>query len=207
MTALSNGQRMEKIRGSSGQDAILIQDFLEGNQTAFDKLVLKHKGRLFNLCYWFLGDYQEANDTAQEVFIKVYRSLKKFRFESAFSTWLYCIGVNTCKNRLKSSEFKRRKQTISIENPGGLNNNSSSAEIPSENNSPVDEFERKERLGLIKEAIDSLSEQQREVVTLRDIEGLSYEEIASITNLNLGTLKSRLSRARMALREKLGRVI
>ena len=95
----------EKIKESGGlskEDAALIRAFQAGNRSAFDQLVVKYKDRLFNLCFWVLGDYHDANDSAQETFIKVFRSLKGFRFESAFSTWLYRIAINTCKNKLKS---------------------------------------------------------------------------------------------------------
>ena len=92
------------------EDAALVKAFQAGNKASFDELVLRHKDRLFNLCFRFLGDYQEANDSAQEVFVKIYRSLKGFRLESAFSTWLYRIAVNTCKNKLKSSEYRHKKK-------------------------------------------------------------------------------------------------
>jgi len=185
----------------------LITAFQGGDRTAFDKLVLKHKNKVFNLCYWMIGDYQEANDTAQETFIKVFGSLKKFRFESSFSTWLFRIAVNTCKNRLKSSEFRQKKKTISLDNPGDPETDRSLSQIKDEAPSPSIELERKERMMLIKEAIDSLSVEQKEVVVLRDIEGLSYEEIVDITGLNVGTLKSRLARARLNLRNKLRSLI
>ena len=85
-----------------GVDEALARAFQSGEKKAFDKLVLRYRDRIFNMCYRFLGDYQEAEDTAQEVFIKAYRSLKLFRFKSSFYTWLYRITVNTCKNKLKS---------------------------------------------------------------------------------------------------------
>ena len=95
--------RIKKSSGSSSADTVLIKAVQAGDMAAFDELVLKHKDRLFNLVYWSLGDYQDANDCAQETFIKVFKSIKKFRFESAFSTWLYRIAINTCKNKIKSS--------------------------------------------------------------------------------------------------------
>ncbi|HUT84134.1 MAG TPA: sigma-70 family RNA polymerase sigma factor [Thermodesulfobacteriota bacterium] len=193
--------------GSPREDALLITAFQGGDRTAFDKLVLKHKNKVFNLCYWMIGDYQEANDTAQETFIKVFGSLKKFRFESSFSTWLFRIAVNTCKNRLKSSEFRQKKKTISLDNPGDPETDRSLSQIKDEAPSPSIELERKERMMLINEAIDSLPAEQKEVVVLRDMEGFSYEEIVEITGLNVGTLKSRLARARLNLRNRLRSVI
>jgi RNA polymerase sigma-70 factor (ECF subfamily) len=197
----------QKSISSAKEDAAMVEAFQAGNKAAFDKLVLKHKDRVFNLCYWFLGDYQEASDAAQETFIRVFRSLNRFKLESAFSTWLYRIGVNTCKNRLKSSDYRQRKKTVHLDNPGTSEGSSPFVEVRDESQSPMVEFERKEKRMLIKRAIDSLPEDQRTVVALRDIEGISYEEIAKITGLNLGTVKSKLARARLALREKLRGVI
>jgi RNA polymerase sigma-70 factor (ECF subfamily) len=198
---------MKESLSSSREDAVMVSAFQAGNSAAFDKLVLKHKDRVFNLCYWFLGDYQETNDAAQETFIKVFRSLKKFRFESAFSTWLYRIAVNTCRNRLKSSDYRQEKRMVRFDNPGVSEGTRPSVEIGDESRSPMVELERKERRMLIMRAIDSLPTEQKAVVALRDIEGLSYNEIANITGFNLGTVKSKLARARLDLRDKLRGVI
>ncbi|MGD2126907.1 MAG: sigma-70 family RNA polymerase sigma factor [Desulfobacteraceae bacterium] len=193
--------------GNLEEDATLVKAFQAGHRAAFDKLVLKHKNRCFNLCYWFLGDYHEANDSAQETFIKLYRSLKRFRFESAFSTWLYRIAINTCKNKLKSSAYRQRAKMVSLDNPGEQEGGLSAVEIQDASPSPFGELEKKERMTIIKAAIDSLPAEHKEVVTLRDIEGLPYEEIVQVTGLNIGTVKSRLARARLDLRKKLGSVM
>jgi len=198
---------IRKPAGRPAQDAALIRAFQEGDKAAFDKLVLNHKDRLFNLCYRLLGDYEEANDSAQETFIKVYRGLKKFRFESGFSTWLYRIAVNTCKNKLKSSAYRQKSKMVPLDNPVLANRSQPSREIQDESPSPAMELEKKERMRVIQEAIDALSPEQKQVVTLRDIEGFSYEEVAEITGFNLGTVKSRIARARQDLRKKLRSVI
>ena len=122
----------KKIRNptrSSKEDSEWVKAFQAGDKAAFDTLVLRHKDKLYTLCYWFLGDGQEANDSAQEVFIKVFRSLKKFRFESAFSTWLYRIAANTCKNRLKSSEFRQKNKRVRFDNPGKTEDGQYAGEI------------------------------------------------------------------------------
>ena len=191
---------------SEGDDA-LVRAFKAGDKGAFDKLVIRHKDRVFNLVYWFLGDYQEANDCAQETFIKVFRSLKRFRFESAFSTWLYRIAMNTCKNRVKSSAYKWKMRTVPLGTPEGSRGGNTHIEIEDDSQSPMNELERRDRLALIREAINSLPGEQNRVVVLRDIQGLSYEEIAETTGLKLGTVKSRLARGRLGLRNRLeGRV-
>lgn len=187
----------------SEDDATLVKSVQRGDAAAFDALVLRHKDRVFNLCYRLLGEFQEADDFAQEVFLKAFRSIKRFRFEAAFSTWLYRIAVNTCKNRLKSLEYRQRKMTIPLENPGNPDTGASPREIRDNGNSPGNHFEKKERMRVIQEAVNALPPDQKTVITLRDIQGFSYEEIADITGLNLGTVKSRLSRARLELREQL----
>ena len=193
--------------GLSDRDAELISAVQAGDVAAFDKLVLKHKDKLFNMVFWFLGDYQEANDCAQEIFIKIFKSIKKFRFESAFSTWLYRIAMNTCKNRIKSSAYRWKKRTVSIEHPKSSKNGNPFHDIENGSPSPANELEKKERLMLIQNAINSLSEAQNQMVVLRDIQGLSYQEIADITGLSLGTVKSRLARGRLELRNRLkGRI-
>ena len=196
-------EKMKHAPTSSGEDTELIKAFQKGNRSAFDRLVLKHKEKIFNLCYWFLQDYEEANDMAQEAFIKAFKSLKKFRFQSAFSTWLYRIAVNTCKNRLKSSEYRHKKRTISLSNPGGNEERNRLMEIKDGSLSPDEKLEAKERRILIRKGIDSLPPKRRALLVLRDIQGLSYEEISQITDLNPGTVKSRLSRARLDLLNKM----
>lgn len=185
-------------------DTILVKAFQSGDKKAFDKLVLGHMDKIFNLCYRFLGDYEEANDSAQETFIKVYRSLDEFKLQSSFSTWLYKIAVNTCKNRVKSAEYRNAEKTLSIDENARSNEGVEyNVEMGNEALSPANILDKKETSIQIQSAIDSLPDEQKEVVVLRDIEGLSYEEIAEITENELGTVKSKLARAREKLREKL----
>jgi RNA polymerase sigma-70 factor (ECF subfamily) len=200
-------EHSNKAGRSAREDVILVRAFQGGDRAVFDELVLRHQHRLFNLCYRFMGDYQEANDTAQETFIKVYGSLKRFRFESAFSTWLHRIAVNICKNKLKSLAYRQKKMTISLDNPGSAENGTPPMEIRDETHSPAKELETKQRMRAIQEAINMLPLEQKEMVTLRDIQGFSYEEIVEITGTALGTVKSRLARARLDLRKRLRSVI
>ena len=198
---------IKKPTGSPDPDAGFVRAVQAGDMTAFDQLVIKHKDKLFNMVYWLLGDYQEANDCSQEIFIKVFRSIKKFRFQSSFSTWLYRIAVNTCKNRIKSSAFRWKKRTVSLENPKRSKQDNRSYEIRNGSPSPENSLERKEQIMLIQKAVKALPQEQNQVIVLRDIQGLSYKEIADITGLNLGTVKSRLARARLELKNRLRRRI
>ena len=188
---------------SSTKEAYLICAFQSGNKRAFDDLVLAHKDKIFNLCYWYLQDYQEANEQAQETFIKVFKGLKSFRFESSFSTWLHRIAVNTCKNRITSLEYRFRKKTDSLDNPEMADHFNPGDGISDEIQSPDVALEKKQKSAFVQKAINALPEAKKTMIVLRDIEGLSYEEIADITGLKQGTVKSKLARAREDLKNKL----
>jgi RNA polymerase sigma-70 factor (ECF subfamily) len=194
-------EKNKTSKSSASKDVELIKAFQAGKKAAFDELVLSHKDKVFNLCYWFVGDYQDANDLAQDVFFKAFKALKNFRFESSFSTWIYRITVNTCKNRLKSFQYRLKKKVVHLNHTAGVSN--PGVEIADESASPEIELGKRESMRLIKEAIDTLPADKKAVVVLRDIEGLSYEKISTITKFNLGTVKSKLARARQDLREML----
>jgi RNA polymerase sigma-70 factor, ECF subfamily len=188
-------------------DEELVRAAANGDRPAFDDLVRRHQDRVFNLCVWFLFDYQEADDMAQEVFIKAYRSLKSFRFEAKFSTWLYRIAVNTCKNRVNSLEYRIKKWTDRL-NTGDMNpGDAADEDHSSQTFSPQEHLEKKEKMQQIKKAVNGLSGDKKAVVVLRDIEGLSYDEIARITGLAIGTIKSKLARARAELQQRLMHLI
>ncbi len=181
----------------------MARDYLDGERRAFDELIRLHQRQVFNLCFRILGDYDEADDCAQEVFIKVSRNLKGFRFESAFGTWLYRIIVNTCKNRLTSLDYRLKSRKIRIDMERDMDQQSQPIEIEDKSQSPARELISKELDRLIQRAINALPDRQKLVIVLRDIEGRSYEEIGEITGFKLGTVKSKLSRAREQLRESL----
>ena len=185
----------------------LINDALTGDQKAFSAIVGRYREQIYHFVFKMVKDMAQAEDLTQETFIKAFRALASFNSNYAFSTWLYRIAINTSKNRLKSSEYRWKKKTVPIEKPEGSKGGNPFLEIKDDSPSPVIEFEKKERLRLIKEAINSLSEEQNRVIVLRDIQGLSYEEISDITGINLGTIKSRIARGRQELRDKLkGRI-
>jgi RNA polymerase sigma-70 factor, ECF subfamily len=133
--------------------------------------------------------------------------LKHFRQESSFGTWLYTIAVNTCKNRMQSAAYRHRKRMFSIDPPGEAEAGGRSRDIVDPAPSPLAQLAMQERDALLQGAIDALPEEARIIILLRDVEGFPYEEISRITGQPLGTVKSRLARARQQLRERLKGVI
>ena len=180
-----------------------ITEFLAGDRSAFDRLVLRYQDNVFNLCCRMLGDRQDADDCAQEVFVKAYRSLDRFRFDSAFSTWLYSIAVNTCRNYLKSAAFRFRRKIVRLDATDGTEGSDGLSDVADPGPSALAQMEQRERELLVQKAVSALPRDVREVIVLRDIEGLPYEDIARITGYNPGTVKSKLSRARGRIRDAL----
>lgn len=166
--------------------------FLAEDRRAFDKLVLLHQKTVFTLCFRMLGEYDEADDCAQEVFIKVYRGLGRFRFESSFRTWLYRITVNTCKNRLNSLAYRIRSRSVRMSLTGHMQEATKEADIANNRRTPAVELMRGEVDRLIQKAINTLPAAQKLVVILRDVEGRSSDEIVELTGFKLGTVKSKL---------------
>ena len=188
-------------------DESLVMAFQDGDKKAFDKLVLRYKDKVFHMCLRFLTDHEEADDSAQEVFVKVYLSLKRFRGEATFSTWLYRITVNTCKNKLKSLRYRFKSITVPLGDAHESEERNSTIDIADDSASPMSCLETREKEMLIQQAINTLPIAQKTVIVLRHIEGLSYEQIAEVTGFNLGTVKSKLARARLHLKEQLKEVL
>ncbi len=177
----------------------LVQQAKAGDRNAFAALVSAYESKIYNLALRYLGNREDAMDASQEVFLRVFRFLPGFQEESGFSTWIYRIGVNVCKDML-AKQSKRNEQSIEVEDE---EEERRTLDIVDCRYSPEQILENAELRTILSTAIASLPEQQREVVVLRDIQGLSYEEIASVLSLESGTVKSRLSRARENLRKKL----
>ncbi|MDR2614695.1 MAG: RNA polymerase sigma factor RpoE [Candidatus Accumulibacter sp.] len=181
-------------------DQILVERAQKGDKQSFEQLMGKYRRKLGRLLSRFIHDEAEVEDVAQEAFIKVYRALPTFRGESAFYTWLYRIGINTAKNYLvakgrrapTTTEFDADEAEL-LENAGNLH----------DINTPERLLQSKEIGQTINAAMDALPEELRSAIMLREIEGLSYEEIATQMNCPIGTVRSRIFRAREAVAEKL----
>lgn len=181
-------------------DQQLVERVQRGDKHAFDLLVSKYQRKLGRLISRFVRDPAEAEDVTQEAFIKAYRALSGFRGESAFYTWLYRIGINTAKNYLLAN--KRRAPTstpFDVEDAESFED----AGLLHEVSTPENELMSKQVVNVVQASLQQLPEDLRSALTLREIEGLSYEEIASVMNCPVGTVRSRIFRAREAVAENL----
>lgn len=178
-------EEKSKIPEVQDEDFALIKNFIDGDESVFRTLVIKHRDKVRNLVFITLGDAENVDDISQEVFISVFHKLKEFRFESKFTTWLYRITINKCR------DFLRKKKVRSIFVPLG----------DSDREYPTGPFSENVDLPqLVRKAIDKLPEKLKVPLILRDIEGLSYKEIAEQLGTEVGVIKSRIFRARESLR-------
>ena len=183
-------------------DQQLVERVQRGDKQAFDLLVIKYQRKLARLLSQFIRDAAEVEDVAQETFIKAYRALPSFRGESAFYTWLYRIGINTAKNFLVTQGRRAPTMTsagFDIEDAENFEEGSQLREM----NTPESELMSKQIAETVNQTLQELPEELRTAITLREIEGISYEEIATIMNCPIGTVRSRIFRAREIIAEKL----
>jgi RNA polymerase sigma-70 factor (ECF subfamily) len=178
------------------EDTSLVEQAQQGSRDAFEALIKRYERKVFHLAYGFVQDRAAADDLAQEVFIKAYFALPKFHFKSEFGTWLYRIAVNHIKDHLRKTA---RKKEVSLEEI---------ADLPFAGPDEIREREERqdhdERKKVIFRVLEGLPEKYRTILTLRDVRGLSYEEVAAVLAISRGTVDSRLHRARKLLRKKMG---
>lgn len=177
------------------QEATIIKQVLEGDVNAFEGLVKEYEKNVYNLALRMTGDPEDAADMAQDAFIKAYSSLSSFRGDSKFSVWLFRIVSNLCLDFLRSRK-RRPTVSLSVENDEGED---MEFEIADESQSPETLLEQKLTREAVRCGLDSLPPEQRQILLLREIQGLSYEEIAQVLELEAGTVKSRIFRARKRL--------
>lgn len=193
------------------KESRLVRRLKQRDEAAFREMIRTYQSDVFNLVFRMLGNEQEAEDLAQEVFVTVFKAIDGFRGDSKFSTWLYRIAVNHCKNRFKYLARRHYQATQPLDE---VSERSMSGRDGGPTMSLQAQISRPDRMmeGLqleqaIQQEIANLEDDQRALIILRDVQGLSYQEIASITQLPEGTVKSRLHRARMTLKDRLKRYL
>ena len=181
-------------------EVLLIEQAQRGELSAFDQLVLRHQQVVFAVALRMLGDHDEAQDIAQEAFVRAYQAIGTFRREAKLSTWLISITMNLCRNRRRW--WARRKQLIvaSLDDPLETEEGTIGQEVADPSPSPGQMAQRREQHRHVLRALQQLDEVHRSVVILRDLQGYTYEEIARMLGCQVGTVKSRLNRARLQLR-------
>ncbi|MEM7603938.1 MAG: sigma-70 family RNA polymerase sigma factor [Myxococcota bacterium] len=191
------------VKMAEGYEEDLVQRLKKQDEEAFNELVRLYQGRIFRLVFRMLGNREEAEDLAQEVFVTVFTRIESFRGDSKLSTWLYRVATNHCKNRIKYLGRRARgkkKELDEIADASAIESAtmSTSAQLPR----PDEALAGRQIESFVQQALVALSDEQRELVVLRDIENMTYEELQTVTGLAAGTVKSRLHRARLALAQK-----
>ena len=174
---------------------LLIQHAVQGDSSAFNELLGAHESQMYAICYRMCGNYNDAQDCLQEAMLRVYKALPTFKSQSSFSTWLYRIAMNACLDELRRKKNRPNTSLDALVGEGWS--------PKSDMETPDEHVIRKERTRVLHAAIQELPEEMRSAIVLRDIQGFSYEEIADMLNVSIGTIKSRISRGREKLREKI----
>lgn len=174
----------------------LILECQQGDTEKFGELVLMFQDRAYAIAYSVMGNSHDAMDMTQESFIKAFKNINKFNFKSSFNTWLYKIVKNTCIDQIRKN---KRKKTISIDKAVKVHDGEVFFDIEDSNTNIEEDIEKKEMSKKLYEKLDELSNSHKQVLLLCDIQGYDYKEISDILNLPIGTIKSRISRARIKL--------
>jgi RNA polymerase sigma-70 factor (ECF subfamily) len=199
---------MSNVLGEEKQ--VALDDDLElvglcqkGELSAFEALVEKHQRKMLNIAFRMIGDYEAACEVVQDAFLSAHKSIRKFRGEAKFSTWLCSIVINLSKNRMKQMKTRWQREGVSIDDPIETEEGQIRRDPPSPEPSVLDQLEKKEIQAKVQACINSLEDEYREVLILRDIQGFSYDEIQDTLKIPDGTVKSRLFRARDTLKDRL----
>jgi RNA polymerase sigma-70 factor (ECF subfamily) len=184
----------------SDLEKLLVKKSQSGDVESFELLISSYDKRAYNIAYRVMGNEEDAKDMAQEALLRVFRSIKDFKGQSAFATWLYRIVTNVCLDELRR---RKNEKYVSIDSTIQTDSSEMHMELCSDKETPESAYERVEQRELIENAIRELNEDYRSAIVLRDIQGFSYEEISNMLDCSLGTVKSRINRGRTMLRDKL----
>jgi len=191
---------LTKTPSAKAEEARFVAALRRRDERAFNRLVLRYQDRVYSLCLRFLASEEEARDVAQEVFVTVFQKIHLFRGDSKLSTWIFRVATNHAKNRIK---YLSRRHDRDHDGFDDMPVQPSSGRLSSNVPQPDQQVEGKLLEDFLQRALADLDADQRAVVILRDIQGLTYEDIVDVTGLNLGTVKSRLHRGRLRLKEAL----
>ena len=191
---------IRKLPDQEAGERLLIKRSQKGDTAAFEELALAYQKTIFNIAARMLGNAEDAADMTQETLLKIYRALPKFRGDSAFSTWVYRITVNTCRDMLRRN--LKHPEALLLDFSGDDGDESNYREVADHSAIPEDILVAKESDEYLNALIDGLSPKYRLIIIMREISGLGYQEIADAAGISLGTVKSRLARARQCLREQ-----
>lgn len=191
------------VRFTSDEDTLLINRCISGDEEAFSLIVRNHQRMVYNVAYRFLGSREEAEELAQEVFLRVYKFLKSFEGKSSLKTWIYKITVNSALNRQQWLRRRKQYQQVSLENPDPHDDTTLENRLAGSGGNPESKALSTELQKKIESSLAALPKRLRIAIILRDIEGLSYEEISEALGINQGTVKSRIARARSAVKDAL----
>lgn len=189
------------------EDIAVVLSVRKGNVDDFEKLVRKYEKMAFNVAYRMTGSYEDACEVVQDAFLSGYRNLDGFRGTARFSTWLCSIVINLSKNRILKVKMENRHTQYSLDDPVETDEGTIGRDVASGEPSVVDKMEKEEVRKKVQECIGGMEDEFREVIVLRDIQGFSYDEMAGMLKIAGGTVKSRLSRAREALKDCLKKVM
>ena len=197
---VSSAQAVELCNSS---DAQFIERLKQGEAAAFDLLVRERSGEIYGLLFRLTDNREEARDLTQETFLRAFQSITRFRGEADLRTWIYRIAINQARNRWRWWRRRHGDTTVSLDSPGNEGNQGLIATLAAGSQNPEQQTLAHERERALKIALKKLGHSYRETLILRDIEGFSYEEIAAMLQISVGTVKSRIARGRQELRRRL----
>lgn len=181
-------------------EKLLVKRSKSGDIEAFEQLIFDYQKKAYNIALRIMGNQEDAKDMCQEAFIRIYKSIEGFKEQSSFSTWMYRIVTNVCLDEIRK---KKKSEAVSLDGTYETENGEIHFEIASDDDTPEESYVRAEKKSIILKSINELSEEYKTAIVLRDIQGFSYEEIANILCCSIGTVKSRINRARNILKNKL----
>jgi RNA polymerase sigma-70 factor (ECF subfamily) len=189
------------------EDAEIVSFCKKGNVDAFEELVIKHQKKMLNIAFRMIGNYEDACEIVQDAFVSAYKAIRHFEEKARFTTWLYTIVVNLSRNRLNQLKIKNSREAFSMDDPVLTDSSELAVELASSEPSVLERLEKRDVQKKVQACIDSLDNEFKEVIILRDMQGFSYDEISDMLKMPAGTVKSRLFRAREMLRDRLKRVM